>query len=183
MQSKTELRKVAKDLRKTLNIKEISEKILQIFINSDEYKTAKNIALYYPYANELDLTLLFKCTTEKNFFLPKITQTGSLSFHKYKNGDTLTENKFGILEPQNEAINANIIDLIIIPALMADKIGYRLGYGKGYYDKFFAENNLSATKIICVPEELLTQTLPHDAWDIPSNIIITQKTLYHICQI
>ena len=183
MQKKTELRKFAKDLRQKLDMKEISEKILQIFISTDLYKKAKNIAIYYPYLNEPDLLLFFEFTHEKNFFLPKITQTGSLSFHKYNKTDVLIKNKFGIYEPTSAPTPPEMIDIIIIPALMADKSGYRLGYGKGYYDKFFAENNINATKIIFLPEELLTENLPHDDWDIPANLVITQKNSYPICKI
>ena len=43
---------------------------------------------------------------------------------------------FGIKEPCSEPVAPDILDLIIVPALMVDKNGYRLGYGGGFYDRF-----------------------------------------------
>ena len=78
MKTKNELRVIAKNIRNQLNMKNISEKILNNFLASSYYKVAKNIALYYPIGTELDLTPLFS-DKSKNFSLPKISDetTGS----------------------------------------------------------------------------------------------------------
>ena len=81
MQNKFELRKFAKDFRKTLNITEVSEKILQIFFNTDIYNNAKNIALYYPIGDELDITPIL-ANKDKIFFLPKINDNDEMFFAK-----------------------------------------------------------------------------------------------------
>ena len=179
MQDKTNLRKLAKDIRKTLDMGKISNEILQVFLCSDLYLKATNIAFYYPFGNELDLRDLLADDT-KNYYLPKIEQDGNLTFHHYKKGDVLEQNKYGILEPISQTINPQILDIIIIPALMCDKNGYRLGYGGGYYDKFFANNTFRGTKAVFVPNELLIEKLCNDGWDVPANVVLTQENSYFI---
>ena len=176
MQNKDELRKFAKNLRKTLNINEISEKILQIFLSSDYYKSAQNIAAYYPYGTELNITKLFN-DNSKNFYLPKMNEDDQITFHQYQKGDFLAKNSYGIFEPTGKEINVNIIDTIIIPALLVDKRGFRLGYGKGCYDKFFNKYALKVKKIVFIPDELMVNSLPTDKYDIPADVIVTQTKL------
>ncbi len=181
MKTKNELRIIAKNIRKELDVKSISEKIIRNFLALSYYKTSVNIAMYYPTGTELDLIHLFD-EQGKNFYLPKILNSNKeMFFVKYeKNKTVLVENKYKILEPQGDKINPQILDLIILPALMADKNGYRLGYGGGYYDKFFNKNNIDAIKIILIPDELLVSALPRESFDIPANIIITQTKIIEI---
>lgn len=179
MQDKFELRKFAKDFRKTLNIKEVSEKILQIFLNTEFYKNSKNIGLYYPIGNELDLTPILK-NSEKNFFLPKININDEMFFAKYESNN-LINGKYNIPEPASfEKIDLNILDVIIVPALMVDKKGYRLGYGKGYYDKLFNHSNFTGTKITFIPEKLFVDSLPIDTNDMPVDVVVTENQVYKI---
>ena len=177
MKSKNDLRKFAKDLRKTLDIRKISADILRIFLSSNLYTQANNIGIYYPFGDELDLRSLFLDNT-KNYYLPKISQDGSLTFHPYRQGDNLEQNKYGIFEPISESINPQLLDTIIVPALICDLAGYRLGYGKGYYDIFFKNSSFKGNKLIFIPEELLVEKLCTDTWDIPANALITQKRIH-----
>ncbi len=177
MQDKETLRKSAKLLRKTLDIKKISEEILQIFCATDIYKNAKKIALYYPYGSEVDLRKLFDDKT-KSFFLPKTNNIGEMSFCKYNGEENLVKGFGGILEPVGEVVNPQLIDLMILPCLMADKRGFRLGYGKGCYDRFLSKNKLDCTKTICIPEALFVEKLPTENWDISVDFIVTEHQLY-----
>ena len=181
MQTKQELRKFAKDVRETLNIDVISEQILQIFLSSDIYNNAKNIASYYPYNNELNIIKLFK-ENNKNFYLPKMKENDEITFHPYKKDDTLIKNSFNILEPITNPVNPDIIDLMILPALMCDKKGFRLGYGKGCYDKFLSQQNFSRIKVVFIPDELLVNSLPADKNDIPVDFVFTQSKIITVNQ-
>ena len=70
-----------------------------------------------------------------------------------------------------------IIDLVITPSIVYDQKGYRLGYGKGYYDKYFALNNYK-TSIGLSYDKLLKSSVPIANHDRPVDIIITEeKTL------
>ena len=177
MPTKNELRNIAKNIRNNINMNDISEKIINNFLASSYYKNAKIIACYYPIGSEPNLKLLFK-NTDKIICLPKISETEkSMTFIEYKNETNLRFNKYNIPEPDGKEICADKIDIIILPALMADKKGYRLGYGGGYYDRYLKNNSTKATKIIFLPNELFIESLPADNFDIPADIIITQTDI------
>lgn len=176
MQTKKELRKSAKILRSNLDMVAISEKFLQVLQSLDFYKKAEHIALYYPLGTEPNLLALLQDKSKK-FYLPKIQQDNNLTFHPFFEGDILVENKYSILEPQTEQINSAILDVIILPALMADFNRHRLGYGKGYYDRFLAKKDISAIKIICVPDELMVEKLPVEDFDVQADGVITPARL------
>ena len=177
MQNKKELRKFAKEIRQNIDINSISKSILQIFFSSKYFINAKNIALYYPYGTELNIKPILN-HDEKNLYLPKINPDLTMTFHKFIDETNLIKDKYGILSPNTEIINPQIIDLWIVPALMVDKQGYRLGYGKGFYDKLFATVNTQALKLTFIPEELVVNELPVDEYDVPVDIAISQHNIY-----
>ena len=175
-QTKKEYRNYAKKLRAELDIKEISFLICENIKTEDFYKKSKNILGFYPFNSEISLIELYK-DTSKNWFLPTIDiYTKEMFIHPYKYGDRLEENKFKVPEPLTpRENNINKIDLIFVPALMADKKGFRLGYGAGYYDRFLPLLKNSCIKIAPIPEELFVKNLPSDDFDIPVNIVATEN--------
>ena len=172
MQTKEELRKFAKKIRQSLDMKEISDKILRIFLASSFYEKAQNIAIYYPYGTELNLLGLVNDASRK-WYLPKITTDINLTFHSYRCGDELEKDKFGILEPITTQISPDVLDMMIIPALACDKCGYRLGYGKGYYDRYLSRYE-GSTVGICY-EENITEELFHGKYDRAVDLVLTEK--------
>lgn len=167
---KIQLRKLALEKRATFS-SELSVQITQKILNSLDFKDAKNVALYLPIRNEIDISGLLK-VKGKNFYLPRCNEN-SLEFVKYEGVKSLILGKFNILEPAGEKINPEILDVIYIPALMANSLCYRLGYGKGYYDRFFNENNTKAKKIIIVSKELILDEFIQDKFDYKCDEIIS----------
>ncbi len=103
-------------------------------INSDY------VGSYIDYNFELSTNVLHKCLIEKNvnICLPKIDyQTKEINFFKYTTGTKLIKNKYNILEPEvtNEIIFPK---LVLVPLLAFNESGFRLGYGGGFYDKYFS---------------------------------------------
>src|SRR5574344_1414230 len=173
MITKNELRKKAKEIRKTLDIPEISAKICDIIDESDFFHKATNIMIFYPLENEIDLTSLL--THQKNFFLPRVNGK-DLDVCAYTLGDELEFSKFKTLEPKTEAIsNLKLLDLIFIPALAVDKDNFRLGYGGGFYDKLLSKVPDTVRKIVVIPSKLIVNSLPHDKFDIKADMIISEK--------
>lgn len=174
--SKIELRKQAKDIRKSYvqsgYLAELSNKILHKILNSSDFQSSKHIALYYPLQAEIDLRGLLNCK-DKVFYLPRCIEN-NLEFVKFSGIENMKEAQFGLLEPDGDAINPEILDIIYVPALIANSRKYRLGYGKGYYDRFFAKNKINAKKIIVVAKKLINDDFLEDDFDICADQIICE---------
>ena len=167
---KEELRRWVKLKRKEVNAREkYSDILAEKLINSNEFKKAKNILIYYPLTDEIDL-LSITSDISKNFYLPKI-EGKNLLCCPYKSGEKLCISCCKTLEPLTEACDKNLIDLAVIPALACDKNNYRLGYGGGFYDRFLQDFN--GTKIVCLPKEFLLDTVHPEKHDIKVDKIIS----------
>ena len=167
MNDKQQLRKWAKAFGKLRE--DASYKLVHKLIETDEYKQAKNIMLFYPIKNEVNLLELLQ-DNSKIFYLPKVDGQKLLCC-EYKNGDILCESCFKTLEPTSKPIDKNIIDLVIVPALCCDKNNFRLGYGGGFYDRFLVD--YKGKTVVCLPKELVIDTIYPDEFDIAVDNIVT----------
>ena len=167
--NKQELRKFAKEIRAGLNTDLISAQIADKIRKIPEFVRAKHILLYYPIGNELNLLSL--CNTEgKKFYLPRVNGE-NLEICPYECGCKMETSSLHIPEPCANSIDAGMIDFAIIPCLMADKRGYRLGYGGGFYDRFLL--SVKCFTVAPVPAELFVDELPTDEFDVKVDLVIT----------
>lgn len=135
-----EARKFIIQIRKSLSkefTKFISYNIQREIIRTEEFERSENIACFVGTKGEPDTSLVLK-QNGKKIFLPKVVSENRIEFFLYTG--ELKEGKYGIPEPASE-IRANIdkIDLFLVPGLLFDIRGLRIGYGKGYYDRILAE--------------------------------------------
>ena len=165
---KNSLRKNAKEIRKNLFSKNANSIANSRVQQSSLYKNSKNILIFYPLKYEFNFLELLN--DDKNFFLPKVCGE-KLQICPYKKEDILIKSDLNICEPCTNLINPNQINLAIVPALMADKNGFRLGYGGGFYDRFLSENPNIKT-ITVVFKELFVESLPHEEFDVKIDEII-----------
>lgn len=172
---KKDLRKYAKEVRRTLEIDKISSAILLNIKAMPEFKRAKNVLLYYPVAYEINLLEL--CAGSKNFYLPRVSG-GELLVCPYDCNVRLEKSSFNILEPCSKPVSPDIIDFAIIPCLMADRQKFRLGYGGGFYDRFLPSLSPDCVKIAPVAAELLVEKLPVEGFDIPVDFVVTQNEIF-----
>ena len=105
-------------------------------------KKKKNLSLYYPSNYEVDTIKLFEAlgkTRHLSTSLPVISHNGTMKFVQWKPSDPLQVNNYGFLEPikQKKTISP---DLFVVPLLAYDRFHNRLGYGKGYYDRFLKKH-------------------------------------------
>ncbi len=163
MDNKTTLRRKAKDIRKTLDIVNVSAKIRENLAAHSFYKNSKNIMIFYPTKYEVNLLDLVE-NSGKNFFLPRVNGL-ELEVCEFSNGAELKKSEFNIFEPISNSVSPSVLDLVIVPALMADKRGYRLGYGGGFYDRFLSKYGKSFKSIVVIPECLFVEELPIDNYD------------------
>ena len=143
---KQELRALYKQKRKDLTeiqIKGFQENIYQQIYNLD-LSTVKNVHLFLsmPKFKEIDTTplVIYFRNKNKRIVVSKCNFKDNTLSHFYLEEDTvLSLNKFGILEPvAAELVEENKLDLIFIPMLISDDKKFRVGYGKGFYDRFLS---------------------------------------------
>lgn len=143
--------------------------LIEKLVETDEYRAANHIMLFYPMKDEVNLLPLLNDKTKK-FYLPKIDGK-TLLCCPYSGEDELCLSRFNTQEPATNPVNPNLIDLIIVPALAVDINNYRLGYGGGFYDRFLCDKK--AVKVVCIPKELVVASINPDKYDIPVDIVIT----------
>lgn len=162
-----------------------SDQICDNLRHHPPFQQAKTVLSFTSYRNEPDLEPLFitKNNREKNWALPRCVGK-DLAWHCYRKGDRLVSGKYGITEPHPDLplLDLTTIDVILVPAVACTKNGDRLGYGGGFYDRFFASlpPNLTEklTTIGIIFECCLAETLPTDPWDKKLDFICTEKQIY-----
>lgn len=166
MESKTDYRLYAKELRKKLDMKAESAVLAAKIRQNEFYVKAEHVMIFYPVKYEVDLLELLD--DKKNFYLPKVSGKELLVCPF---GQNLKKSAFNIMEPCSKPVNPEALDLVIVPALMADKNGFRLGYGGGFYDRFLA--GCKAKTITAIPKELFVDSLPCEKFDVKIDFVIT----------
>lgn len=176
--TKAEIRKQIKQLKRNLSDIEKSNAAHLAFSKLEalpQFKQAKNILCYHSLPDEIStLSFIEKWHKEKSFYLPRVN--GDILEILQYSPSTLTEGAFNIKEPTGNTI-ANIfdMDIAIVPAVAYDKMGNRLGRGKGYYDKLL--HNFNKTKIGIIYNCQLIPSLPSEKYDIPVDIVISEKQI------
>ncbi len=183
MQQKSQLRKKFFDLRKRkyyIINKEFFLPLLKLIRTKVKKKFVK-IALYYPSNFEVNVLKLleFNNVLTKEILLPVTGENNLMNFFSWKKGDVLFVNKFGMLEPAKTGVK--IPDIMLVPMLAFDKEKYRLGYGKGFYDRYLNKYLKRFKNIITVGVAFSFQRhhkLPINRNDVKLNFIITEKGIY-----
>lgn len=173
--SKDSLRIHSKEVRKKLDVDKISSKMLSVLKKWNFYEDSKVVMLYYPINTEYNFLDLLN-DSSKTYLFPKMSN-GDIDVIEYNQNLGFKIGDYGIKEPVGLKFeNYSQIDLIIAPALCASKDGFRIGYGKGCYDRFF---NLVATTKTIVPvySSLLYEHIPTEKHDIPVNFILTEESI------
>ena len=156
--SKEELRARYIAIRKEIDDKFIrSEEICKEIVSLEEFSKANTIALYISLKDEVSTDYLIResLLRGKMVAFPRV-HGEQLRFYKYNLSDKLEKSRFGVYEPleSSEYIDKNRIDLIIVPGICFDKSGNRLGFGKGYYDRYL--KNMRGLSIgICFKEQIV----------------------------
>lgn len=179
--SKADARKHFGALRSSIDEglrKEKSIEICKRISSLTEFAECDTLLLYAPIKSEADATYLFDMVRERKIqiaFPISNVSTLELDFRFVESLDELRLGAYSIREPKSDAEVATLTNksICIVPALAFDKNGNRLGYGKGFYDRFL--NSFTGISVGITYHELLCSALPTDKNDIPVDIIITDK--------
>lgn len=178
---KNTARQSIKKLRSELSRDEVLQKsqiICEKVLFLEEFKNAKNILAYNDFKNEVSTKYFCKeaLNLGKNVFLP-VVKGEDIIIGEY-NSESFKISGFGIKEPDisRDCIEQSKIDLCIVPGIVFDEKMQRAGFGRGYYDRFFAENN-ACVKIAFAYDFQVVEELECESHDVPMNIIVTEKRI------
>lgn len=158
---------------------EMDRKIFSTFFMMEEYIKCQDICIYIGYGSEIKTTEIIKRALDdkKNVFVPRMKENREMDFIKIENLECLKKNKMGILEPENN-LNKVVekIDLNILPGLAFDLKGGRIGYGGGYYDRYF-QNKKGFKNIALCYEFQIMDSIPMEIHDIKYDCLISEKNV------
>ena len=167
--------------RDGLDAREIAvrSKCIQDFLlNSKEFGSAKVVGAYYAFGSEVKTDLIVQKAKAlgKKVALPSV-EGESLTFYELSSGKYLVKGRFGIMEPLPYG-PVDKIDLLLVPGIAFDKKGYRLGYGKGYYDKFLAKKEVFSVGLAYSFQ--LIDSLPSGEYDKRMHAIATEDGISNL---
>ncbi len=175
---KAELRKAMLLKRDSLSASErnvASESISNRLFSIDRVKEAEIVAIYSSIGSEVETRemILKAVSLGKEVLLPILASGNSLEFGKFESFEKMKPGRFGILEPIQKFDSKLHPQVIIIPGVAFGACMHRVGYGKGYYDRFLA--SLPSFRIgICFDFQIVDK-LPHHEDDQRMQMIISEK--------
>ncbi|MEJ6952059.1 5-formyltetrahydrofolate cyclo-ligase [Natronospora cellulosivora (SeqCode)] len=186
--SKEKLRNKYLDIRKGFSkekVNTVSKKIFETFIVLPYIKRDLSFLIYYSFRNEIITTKIIRELLErkKDVYLPYIRDDKKeLEIGQIENLKTdIKSGMWGIKEPlSRDNIPLSKIDIVVVPGLLFSRNGYRIGYGGGYYDKLLAKKDNNTISIGLSFDDFLFDELPNDRYDLPVDIILTEKKIIYI---
>lgn len=178
---KETIREKFKILRRNINKKDClyhSEIIIQklsFFLLAQNFPVI--LGAYWPLKDEINIIPLLRFLNKRSITcsLPVILNDSDMQFQIWTEVTKLSLNHYSIFEPVNtKVVKPNIV---IIPSIVCDLQGNRLGYGKGYYDKYLGVSNpANLLKIgVCYEMQIYEGVLPNEKYDQKLDIIFTEK--------
>ena len=145
------------------------------------FNEAASVMLYLDIRNEVKTDKLIHSLLRKNrMVLIPVTNasTRTLTVSRLVDPEKdLERGHFGLLEPRSDSlrlVDPETIDLILVPGLVFDRQGYRIGFGAGYYDRFLSSIKPSVPLISLLYELQLVDQVPREPHDIPVHILVTE---------
>lgn len=176
---KNKLREKIASLKKGFSAEEFlfkSTEVMDVVEITGVFQEAKNIFIYHSMPDEVNtVEFIKKWWGQKQFYLP-VTSKSEINFKKYIADTQLQRSAYGIYEPEGEIFtDYKKIDLIIVPGVAFDRMQNRMGYGKGYYDRFLPK--VKAPKLgVCFDFQLLDR-LPTGNDDVKMDYVVSENDL------
>lgn len=184
---KQKLRTVYKSLRSALSIDEksrLDRNIADRFLMLPQYLACETLLCYVSAKIEIDTHTILTAALRsgKTVAVPRcVSGTREMEFFCITDFDQLASGAYGILEPdpaQCRKLTAFSDSVCIVPALAYDKAGYRLGFGKGYYDRFLSR--YSGQSVGLIYESCFCEHLPHGEFDCRVETVLTESQVISI---
>ena len=184
IQQKAETRKMLKTARAKLpeaSRLNYSNSITEQVLSLDEIKNARTIFIYISYASEVHTHALINAllAAGKTLAVPKIVDSDFMEAESFASWEDLVPGELGILTPRNSKPCHGPFDVALTPGLGFTLSGHRMGFGRGYYDKWFSQNKVRH-KIALAYEVQLVEDIPVEDTDVPMEKIVTEQRVITI---
>lgn len=192
METKISIRNQILSLRNALPINECEEKsniIMQNVLSLLSVQKAEYVLCYASYKSEVQTDILIKELLKegKKVYLPRVCGE-KMDFYRIRSLIDLTEGYKGIPEPEAacterftrtmwEKDKARVV--MLLPGVAFSESGARIGYGKGYYDRYLSHIPCMERISLCY-ELQMVEAIPADTYDIPMTIIVTEEKIRHM---
>lgn len=179
---KKDIRKKILGIRESLTEREageMSREICRKLLEMAGLHQAEWIYGYMPIRKEVDIRPFLEQLLEegRNLALPRVCGD-TMEFYRITSFADLEEGSFHVLEPKENCPKAESDGIILVPGVVFDKKGGRLGYGKGYYDKYFAAHNQNLKKIGIGYTIQIIDTIPTTPLDVPLDGLVCEKEVF-----
>jgi len=161
-----------------------SRQIQQRLLSEEVFARAEVLALYSEIHNEVSTGFV----AEKALALGKIlafprVAGDDLEFIEVESLDDLSVGAFDVLEPKGrETVDLSALDMVVVPGVVFDKRGHRLGYGKGFYDRTLSRCSKDCVKVGLAYDFQLIEALPSAEHDEELSLLITEERIlnFHV---
>ena len=185
------LNAVKEDIRRSLlkrrrslskeELKQVSYEINTHLINEIQNRDLKKILVYQSIDNEPSIEQTTELAWQKDIevYIPKVISKEKIIINRLKKNSSYSKNKFGIKESNDlDTVELAEIDLAVLPLVGIDINGFRLGYGGGYYDRFFNQGSELSRKPFIIGVGYAFQVLEvsfAEDHDLKCDSVITEK--------
>lgn len=183
IETKQSIRQFHKEQRAAMRIEEVREKsreICRLLLESDWYPSCKTLYAYYPLGTEADCRSLIgqALADGKRVALPRTRENCRMDFYQITSLKQVEEGHFHVMEPLSGCpLMEEQQGVILVPGVVFDRQGNRYGYGKGYYDRYFARFP-GLRRMAAAYENQMEQKLEVLDTDVKMNRIYTERQVY-----
>ncbi|MBQ9715289.1 MAG: 5-formyltetrahydrofolate cyclo-ligase [Clostridia bacterium] len=158
---------------------EKSAVICKKIVDSNVFKNAKVVFAFLSFGSEVDTKIIVDaCFLQgKKLCVPVCKKDGIMDAVAVENMSDMVYNKFGIAEPADvtKVVDKTDIDLVVVPGSVFDKNLNRMGYGKGFYDRYFVGTR--AKRVALAFDCQIVDEVPVDVYDVKMHCIVTEKQI------
>ncbi len=153
-----------------------SEKMQKKLKKINAFRNAQKIGVYYPIGSEILTQDIIQelLSNGKDVFLPKVIEK-NIEFRKITDFSSLEKGSFDIMEPKDDCVTDNNLDVVLVPTVGISPIGVRLGYGHGFYDRYLAEHKTITISLTL--EKQIIKNIPKSEHDVIIDWIVTEDRI------
>ncbi len=182
-EDKRKLRADARRRRDALSYEDIrgwSNEICRVLGEQPTFQDARTVCFYYPLGSEASLLPLAKAALAlgKQAAFPRVAGN-DMDFYRVLSLEGFSAGAFHVMEPVGDTVVREQGMLVFVPGLAFDGQGGRMGYGKGYYDKYFARTPCCRKIGVCYEMQIVSQ-VPCGDFDVRMDAVATERGIINL---